>query len=124
MKMVTINTSEGTCKVPAKWIGEALAVHRPVVGFGGKLSKEKCWWTITHIESGLTAGKFKGPMRKAIELAKAWDLTFRDELSGPEPDAKGWARKDQWTRQVNQLEPIATPDSFEAIVQNYTSTTP
>ena len=122
--MVTIKTCEGTFTVPAKWIGEALAVHRPVVGFGGKLSIEKCWWTITHIESGLTAGKFEGPMRKAIELAKAWDLTFRDELSGPKPDARGWARKDQWTRQVNQLEPIATPDSFEAIVQNYTSTTP
>ena len=122
--MVTIKTCEGTFTVPAKWIGEALAVHRPIVGFGGKLSKDRCWWNITHIESGLTAGRFQGPMRKAIELAKAWDITFRDELSGPEPDAKGWARKDQWTRQVNQLEPIATPDSFEAIVQNYTSTTP
>jgi hypothetical protein len=103
MKMVTINTSEGTCKVPAKWIGEALAVHRPIVGFGGKLSKDRCWWNITHIESGLTAGRFQGPMRDAIKLAKAWDLTFRDELSGPEPDAKGWARKDQWTRQLKQL---------------------
>ena len=122
--MVTIKTNEGTFTIPAKWVGKALAVHRPIVGFGGKLSKEKRWWTITHIESGLTAGKFEGPMRKAIELAKAWDLTFRDELSGPKPDARGWARKDQWTRQVNQLEPIATPDSFEAILQNYTSTTP
>ena len=78
MKMVIIKTCEGTLTVPAKWIGEALAVHRPIVGFGGKLSKEKCWWTITHIESGLTAWKFEGPMRKAIELAKAWDLTFLD----------------------------------------------
>ena len=124
MKMVTINTSEGTCKVPAKWIGEALAVHRPIVGFCGKLSKDRCWWNITHIESGLTAGRFQGPMRDAIKLAKAWDLTFRDELPGPEPDAFGWARKDQWSRQLKQYEPIATPDSFEAIVQNYTSTTP
>jgi len=121
MKMLTINTSEGTCKVPAKWVGEALAVHRPIVGFGGQLSKEKCWWNITHIESGLTAGKFGGPMRKAIELAKAWDLVFRDELPGPEPDAGSWDRKDQWRRQVHQLEPICTPDSFEGIINHYTS---
>jgi hypothetical protein len=61
MKMVTINTSEGTCKVPAKWIGEALAVHRPVVGFGGKLSKDRCWWNITHIESGSNSWEVSGP---------------------------------------------------------------
>ena len=121
MKMVTINTSEGTCKVPAKWMGEALAVHRPVIGYGSKLSTRKCWWTITHIESGLTAGSFEGPMRKAIELAKAWDLVFRDELPGPKPEASLWERKDQWRRQVHQLEPINTPDSFEAIINHYTS---
>lgn len=121
MKMLTIKTNEGTCKVPFKWLGEALAVHRPVVSFDGKLSKERCLWTITHTESGLTAGKFAGPMREAIELAKAWDLVFRDELSGPEPDARNWIRKEQWNRQVNQLEPISSPDSFESVVTNYTT---
>lgn len=121
MKMVTISTNEGALKIPTKWMGEALAVHRPIVGFGGKLSKESCWWTITHIESGLTAGKFAGPMRKAIELAKAWDLVFKDELPGEEPNAKEWDRKDQWTRQVNQLEPISSPNSFEAVLKRYTT---
>ena len=121
MKMVTINTNEGTYKVPTKWMGEALAVHRPIVGFGGKLSKDRCWWTITHIESGLTAARFQGPMRKAIELAKAWDLVFRDELPGPKPDANSWERKEDWNSQVHQLKPICTPDSFEAIINHYTS---
>ena len=65
-----------------------------------------------------------GPDARCDQVGKAWDLTFRDELPGPEPDAFGWARKDQWSRQLKQYEPIATPDSFEAIVQNYTSTTP
>ena len=120
MKMVTINTNEGTYKVPTKWMGEALAVHRPVVDFGGKLSKEKRSWIITHIESGLTAGRYRGPMHDAIRLAKAWDLTFRDELPGPKPDAKDWERKDEWVRQVQQLKPICTPDSFEEIIHNYT----
>jgi len=121
MKMVTINTHEGTYKVPTKWMGEALAVHRPVVDFGGKLSKEKRTWTITHIESGRTVGRYNGPMHDAIKLAKAWDLIFRDELPGPEPDAKSWERKDQWLRQIRQFEPISTPDSFEAVINHYTS---
>jgi hypothetical protein len=119
MKMVTINTNEGAFKIPTKWMGEALAVHRPVVGFGGKLSKEKCTWTITHIESGMTAGRYNGPMNEAIKLAKAWDLTFRDELPGPEPDAEAWVRKDQWLNQIRQFSPIAAPDSFEAVVNHY-----
>jgi hypothetical protein len=119
MKMVTINTNEGAFKIPTKWMGEALAVHRPVVGFGGKLSKEKCTWTITHIESGMTAGRYNGSMHEAIKLAKAWDLTFRDELPGPEPDAKSWVHKDQWLSQVRQFSPIASPNSFEAVVNHY-----
>lgn len=121
MKKVTINTNEGSFKIPAKWVGEALAVHRPVVGFGGKLSNERCLWVITHIESGLTAGKYEGPLKGAIELAKAWDLTFRDELPGSEPDVKEWQRKDQWLRQLYQLTPINSPDSLEAIINDYTT---
>ena len=119
-KMITVQTSEGATKVPAKYVGEALAVHRPVVGFN-KLSKEPKRWTITHLGSGLAAGWFDGPMRDAIKLAKCWDLTFRDELPGPEPDAKSWERKDQWLRQIRQFEPISTPDSFEAVINHYTS---
>lgn len=120
--MVTVNTSEGAFKIPAKWMGEALAVHRPVVGFGGKLSKEKCTWTITHIESGLMAGRYNGPMYDAIKLAKAWDHTFRDELFGPDPDPEAWVHKDQWLSQVRQLSPIASPDAFEAVINQYTNT--
>ena len=116
--MITVQTSEGTLKVPAKYKGEALAVHRPVVGFN-KLSKEPKRWTITHLGSGLAAGWFDGPMRDAIQLAKCWDLTFRDELPGPDPLAKEWVRKDQWKRQLNGDEPIAAPDSFEAVLADY-----
>jgi hypothetical protein len=117
-KMITVQTSEGTLKVPAKYVGEALAVHRPVVGFN-KLSKEPKRWTITHLGSGLAAGWFDGPMRDAIQLAKSWDLTFRDELPGEDPKAKEWVRKDQWKRQLDRIEPIAAPDSFEAVLADY-----
>lgn len=119
MKMVTINTNDGAFKIPTKWMGEALAVHRPVVGFGGKLSKERRTWTITHIESGMTAGRYNGPMNEAIKLAKTWDLTFRDELPGSEPDAHTWIHKEQWLSQVRQFKPIAPPNSFEAVVNHY-----
>ena len=117
-KMITVQTSEGTLKVPAKYVGEALAVHRPVVGFN-KLSKEPKCWTITHVGSGLAAGWFDGPMRDAIQLAKYWDLTFRDELPGPDPNAKEWLRKDDWKRQLDGVEPIASPDAWEAVVAKY-----
>ena len=118
-QMITVQTSHGTFKVPAKYVGEALAVHRPVVGFN-KLSTKPRRWAITHLGSGLVAGWFNGPMRDAIQLAKCWDLTFRDELPGPDPNAKEWVRKDDWKRQLNGDEPIASPDSWEAVVAKYT----
>lgn len=116
--MITVQTSEGSLKVPAKYVGEALAVHRPVVGFN-QLSKQPKRWTITHLDSGLAAGWYDGTMYDAIKLAKAWDPAFRDELPGTDPLAKEWVRKDQWKRQLNGYEPIAAPDSFEAVVADY-----
>jgi hypothetical protein len=67
----------------------------------------------------LAAGWFDGPMRDAIQLAKYWDLTFRDELPGADPNAKEWLRKDDWKRQLDGIEPIASPDSWEAVVAKY-----
>lgn len=105
-------------KVPAKWAGEALAVHRPVVGFN-KLSDKRCWWTITHLESGLAAGFFDGSVYKAIELAKAWDKQFKKDLPGDEPNAKEWELKDQWRQQLLGLKPVCPPDSAEFVIDTY-----
>ena len=120
MKKLTIETNEGQFDIPVKWIGEALAVHRPVIGFGGKLSKDKCRWTITHIESGKTAGIYSGPMHEAIKLAKTWDLIFKEDLPGPNPDTKRWVLTAQWCEQVKRHKPISTPDRFQAVIESYT----
>ena len=114
---ILVNTHKETKEIPVKWKGIALAVHRPPVK--GGLSKTRCWWTITHIESGLAAGIYDGPLHEAIALAKAWDLTFSEELKGPNPDAKNWARKDKWKAQLNKWEPIVSPQTIEAILREY-----
>ena len=116
--MITIVHNEGRMKVPAKWAGDALAVHRPVVGFN-KLSDKRCWWTITHIESGMAAGSFEGSIHKAVKLAKAWDSAFKRDLPGEEPNASEWELKDQWRQQVNQLKPICSPDTAEFVINTY-----
>lgn len=119
MKTITARTNERSAEVPTKWAGKALAVHRPIIGFGTQLSTRKCSWTITHIESGFSAGRFEGPLHDAIKLAKAWDSVFLEELSGVKPDARNWSRKDQWLRQLHGHEVIASPTSLDALVAEY-----
>jgi hypothetical protein len=116
--MITITTSYGNMKASAKWKGEALAVHRPVSGFN-KFSTTPCYWSITHLESGLTAGFFEGSVHKAIQLAKAWDKVFKKELPGTEPQAHLWDRKDQWRAQLQQFKPICAPDTAEYVIAEY-----
>lgn len=116
--MITLTTQHGAMKAPVKWKGEALAIHRPVVSFNN-FSTTPRYWAITHIESGLTAGYFEGSVYKAIELAKAWDKTFKKDLPGEQPDAKNWERKDQWQAQVQQLRPICAPDTAEYVIAEY-----
>ena len=116
---ITINTNHGEITAEVKWQGKALAVHRPYKTDG--FYKEKCNWTITHIESQLMAGRFFGPIYEAIQLAKAWDDTFAEELSGPEPDARSWPRRDEWKAQVDRVKPIISPQTFEYIINEYIS---
>jgi len=118
--MIKVQTRHGEFTIPVKYLGKALAVHRPVES-EGKLSSTNKRWVVTHIESGLAAGYYHGLMRDAIKLAKAWDSTFQADLPGSTPAAKDWCLKDKWTRQVNGEEPIQAPNSFEAILNEYVS---
>lgn len=118
---ITINTNHGKIAAEVKWQGKALAVHRPYKTDG--FYKEKCNWTITHIESQLMAGRFFGPIYEAIQLAKAWDDTFAEELSGPEPNAKEWPRADEWKAQVNRAKPVLSPRTLDAILKEYVDKT-
>lgn len=117
-KSITVQTEYGSMKVQVKYLGEALAVHRRVIGFN-KLSTKPKTWTITHIESGMSAGLFDGPLRDAIKLASTWDPIFKETILGPTPKVKDWEFKDQWLQQLNQTEPVATPDRFNSILTRY-----
>ena len=118
---VTIRVNEGDpINAEVKWKGEALAVHRPYKTEG--FSKERCDWTITHISSGFIAGRFFGPIYEAIQLAKAWDKTFKEELDGPNPNASTWPRRHEWSAQVNRSKPIISPQTFDAILKEYAQT--
>jgi hypothetical protein len=61
--------------IPAVWVGENLAVHRPLVK--GAASKAARHWAITHTASGLAAcSSFDGPKSAAVNLARLWDKAF------------------------------------------------
>jgi len=117
-KTITVKTEYGSMEVPVKYLGEALAVHKRVIGFD-KLSTEPKQWTITHIESGMAAGIFRGPLDAAIKLASTWDPIFKETVLGSKPNVKDWEFKDQWLQQLNQTEPVATPDRFSSILSRY-----
>lgn len=117
-KTITVETEYGSMKVPVKYLGEALAVHQRVVGFD-KLSPTPEGWTITHIESGMSAGLFDGPLDAAIKLASTWDPIFKETLFGSKPNVRDWEFKDQWLQQLNQTEPVAATDRFSSILSRY-----
>ena len=102
-------------EVPTKWKGNALAVHRPVVD--GELSNEKCYWTITHIETGISAATLNAPINFVRELSVAWDNAFSSIHK--QEDVKDWPYTQEWRDQSNGLSPIVAPDSVEAIINRY-----
>ena len=94
-------------EVPTKWKGNALAIHRPIAN--GKLSKERCLWGITHIETGFSAAILNQPITFVRKLSKAWDNAF-SSIHKPE-DVKEWPYTQEWKDQSNGLSPIVAPDS-------------
>lgn len=114
---ITINANKGPITAETKWIGKALAVHRPYKTEG--FIKQRCDWTITHIESGFMAARFYGPIYEAIQLAKAWDQTFKEELPGTNPKANIWPRREEWKAQASRNKPIVSPRTFDSIINEY-----
>ena len=74
---ITIQTGTGPQQAPVKWIGNNLAVHRPLRS-GKPDSSRNAGWAITLVSAGKRAGHFHGRMRDAIRLAKLWDDRFAD----------------------------------------------
>ena len=117
VRKITVNVrNSATREIEAKWVGNALALHKPVAGDANCKLKG---WTITHLDSGLIAGIYEGPYKEALKLAKTWDSVFFEELKGPKPDTKAWPRTKTWTAQVKRLQEIQDPTSFDSILKEY-----
>jgi hypothetical protein len=83
--------------VPARWIGQALAVHAPVSAVrAGRQSRGQ--WAITGRVHGLSAGIYRGPLRDAVKLARVWDAAFADALPADRVTAPSLA---QWELRRN-----------------------
>lgn len=116
---ITLKRHSGECiTIPVKWRGEAVALHRPLT-FSGELSTTRSLWSVTHIESGLSAGQFVGPYTEALKLVKAWDHAFKITLDADKPDGTNWPLRKAWMDQLARLEPIEEPDVLEAIMNTY-----
>lgn len=120
----TINikaTSSGVeyhCSVPAKWLGKALAIHRPIKDCKtNEIHTKPCYWTITHLETGYAAAVVHKPIQDALKLAKAWDDAFTDIHSPTE--AKDWEWRTEWLYQLNGSSPVRDPRTFESVTQRY-----
>jgi hypothetical protein len=84
MKSITVNTLDSKAiKIQAHWIGENLAVHREIIiredcgGIVGPNPNKNAVfaWTVTHLNTGLQAGKFNS-RSSAISAAKSADSLF------------------------------------------------
>jgi hypothetical protein len=112
---VTIKDS-ATREVEARWVGNALALHKPIPE---DTNGKRKGWTITHLDSGLIAEIYKGPYKEALRLVKTWDPVFFEELKGSKPDTKAWPRVKTWCAQVLMDEEIQDPTSFDYILKEY-----
>jgi hypothetical protein len=93
---ITIQCRDQSRSVPAVWIGENLAVHRPLVK--GAPSKAARHWAITHTASGLAAcSSFDGPKSAAVNLAKLWDKAFGTMDAS---NARAWPYCQTWVADV------------------------
>lgn len=98
----------GTVDVVPRWRGRALAVHPPVRGGAAPVSRGV--WAITHPLSGLRAGTFRGTLRDAVKLARAWDGAFADKCGdNASPSLNQWSQRFAWIRQCDGTSPVVGP---------------
>lgn len=113
--LVTLRRGNGEpVTLPARWIGQALAVHVPIAAHdAGKASRRGEWVISGHVH-GYAAGTFRGPLADAIRLARAWDAAFAAALGGDRvtpPNLSRWEPAQQWGRQLRREEPPTGPDA-------------
>ena len=97
--------------VPARWIGRALAVHAPLKD-GAPVANPRGVWVIAGRVHGLQAGTYRGPLRDAVKLARAWDAAFADALPADRvtaPSLAQWEHAQTWGAQLRGYAPPTGP---------------
>ena len=97
--------------VPARWIGQALAVHAPLKD-GAPVANPRGQWVITGHRFGLSAGTYRGPLRDAVKLARVWDAAFADALPADRttaPSLANWELAPIWAAQLRGDAPPTGP---------------
>lgn len=103
VKSVNVRTTEGSLTVPAVWVGQHLAVHRPIDSKQpDNLSRLPRWWRISHISTGYAAGPgIDAAQRDVIALAKLWDRAFAVITAAG--DATGWKWRERWADDLSRI---------------------
>ena len=99
MATISINTNNGPLEVPAKWLGQHLAVTPPVKA--GAPVKTRGQWVITHAATGFSCGTVLCSQKAAIQLARDWDARFG--LISTPADVKGWPHSKDWGRAIQAI---------------------
>lgn len=104
MQTINVQTKEGAPRaVPAVWLGQFLAVHRPISSKNPDgLSKEPRHWSISHHVIGLGAAVgIDVTQRDAIALAKLWDAAFSEITA---EGARNWPLASRWVDDVKRAQ--------------------
>jgi hypothetical protein len=107
MTTITIQAAGGPRDVPAAWVGQTLAVHRPINADG--LSKLPKWWAVTHVPTGYSMGlPLDATKPVVIQLARLWDAAAT-AIQTP-ADARSWPLARAWMDDRRAAERWGNPE--------------
>ena len=75
---------ERTVKITPAWVGEGIAIHKPISFDDGEPYFEEIVgvWCLSHIPTGLALSRCMGSLDRAKSYARAWDETFAGLAQG------------------------------------------
>ena len=92
------NQGTRTIRITPHWAGKGLAIHKPVIMApeAGESVLDHVHvfdhiqglWVITHIHSGMAAGRFMGSLDRAKAFARRWDEAWAAVTSKDQVPAK------------------------------------
>lgn len=88
IKLAVRGRSQRIVQIKPHWAGKNLAIHKPVFINGDDLpdfNLVEPGWCITHIHTGMAAGRFEGSLKRAKAFARQWDEAWSVVTGGKVP---------------------------------------